>query len=94
MRSDPHTAVFTARIVADGQARIERLVLDEDGDWQAIDALSERGEDDVVIGLGHLPELDDYMGPLIDALEDRGRGWQAVRTEKEWRIVPFPNRTS
>ncbi len=90
MHHDPNVAVFTTRRVLERHASVVRVICDDDGDWQALDALPRSEEDGAVISLASLLELHPDVVEAVAIVDQRGAGWQAVKeSEGAWRLLPF-----
>ncbi len=87
----PNAAVFTSRRVVNGQAAPVRVIRDDEGDWQALDA-PPRGEGEgALLALQSLLELHPDLRGAVELLDQRGDGWQAVHDDHgEWILLPYP----
>ena len=86
----PNAAVFTTWRVVERQAPVVRLIWDDDGDWQALDAFPRGEEDAALLALASLLELHPDLVDGVELLEERGWGSQAVRESNgRWTILPF-----
>jgi len=75
----PNAAVFTTERVTKKEADVVRIVLDKDGDWQALDALPRSTEDSVVICLHDLLKIHPQLKEPVSRLDKDYWGKQAVK---------------
>jgi hypothetical protein len=85
-----NAAVFTSRRVLEREVEVVRVIRDDEGDWQALDAHPRAEGDAALVALSALLELHPDLTEPVGLLDKRGRGWQAVRDEADaWRLLPF-----
>jgi hypothetical protein len=84
----PNCAVFTERVIVDGDAHIGTVSHDaDDGAWQFLAFGSEaRDEDARLVGLWTIVRID----PSVEMLADLPLGWYAFRAlpNDPWQRVP------
>lgn len=83
----PTSAVFTTRSVMNGETEVALLAIDDDGDWQALDAFPRGASDSVVVALSELLRVHSLMDVAQD-LEQAGPGHQS-RRQSAWTVEPI-----
>jgi hypothetical protein len=86
----PNAAVFTTRRVLNQDAGVVRVILDDEGDWQALDAFPRAEGDAVVIALRSLVDLHPEVRGAVGELDQLGWGWQARRGDaRGWHFERY-----